>query len=300
MTTADDYVAAYCLHTRPLLFGGVTYKPSAVEPARPVQKIGLQPNSIEIKGVFDDVVLRCDIEAGYWRGATIRYEVVNYLDLTMGSTMVVEGKVGKTTVLNSTAYQIEFVFKSDALQPLLGHMTAPIDRNSFPAGVNVASYTYSSLSISDVIDRTHFKVSYAQTVNNYFKWGIVRWAASNSFHTFTNTAFQGAVNRDANSGELSTWNTALLAGWDVDQASLRSAAATKLEALFVSAEYVALNTTDAEFVEDCYECYLGRASDAHGKYAWVQLIPTIGRAGVRAGLLYAWKVSGSTKAGRWK
>lgn len=128
-------IAAYAEHTRQFVFNGHTYIPSAVESSRPLQKIGLQPNSAEISGVFDDTITRADVEGGKWKNARITYELVNYLDLTMGSTNIIRGFVGKFQVLSGVAYKFEFLSVSDALQQLIGELTSPIDRNTFPAGL---------------------------------------------------------------------------------------------------------------------------------------------------------------------
>lgn len=281
MTAVDGTIAAYCCHTRPLVFGGVTYNASAVENARPMQKIGLQPNTVAITGVFDEIVLRPDIEADFWKGASIIFEVVNYMDLTMLSTQKIQGFVGKIEVLNKVAYKIEFVSLSDSVQPLLGQTTSPVDRNAFPAGVNVATYTFSA-TITDVIDRTHFKVDYDQTEPDYFKYGIVRWISANSFYAFTTAAYLGAVNRNPTGPELTTWNTSLITGWNTDQSALQTAAAALLETLFASGEYTALATSNQQFVEDLYESYLGRASDPSGRKFWMDQLATISRAQLRS------------------
>lgn len=181
MAAKDGTVAAYCAHTRQLVFDSVTYKVSSVESTRPMEKIGLQPNSVEVTGIFDDIVTRANLEAGKWSGAFMRYEEVNYLDLTMGSTGIIEGTVGKVAALNEIAYKLEFLSKSDALQQLLGELTSPVDRNAFPAGVDVEDYTFAA-EITNVTSNRKFKVDHVPVIaapykENYFRYGVVRFTS---------------------------------------------------------------------------------------------------------------------------
>ena len=179
ITASDGTVAAYCAHTRSLVFESVAYAVAAVEATRPMQKLGLSPNSIEINGVFDEILTQRGLEGGKWRRARVTYEIVNYLDLSMGSIGKIEGFIGRYTILNSIAYQLEFLSKSDALQPLLGEVTSPIDRNSFPSGVDSNDFTFVG-EVTSVTNRKKFKVSYVQPNNNYFQYGVARFTSGNN------------------------------------------------------------------------------------------------------------------------
>lgn len=164
-----------------VLFSGgvdsVVYTVSSVESTRPVQSLGLQPNSIEISGVFDDIFTRADAEGGRWKKARFRYEVVNYLDLTMGSTQIIEGFLGKVTVTSPVSYKIEFLSKSEALQPLLGQYTSPLDRNVFPTGVSVATYTHTGAVKSVSVSRRKFKIDYVQPEADFLQYGLITFTS---------------------------------------------------------------------------------------------------------------------------
>ena len=75
----DGLTAAYAAHTRytvgshiqsasPFIFNGVTYQPSVTNVARDILKVGLTINSVQVDGIFDDIITRPDVEAGRWKG----------------------------------------------------------------------------------------------------------------------------------------------------------------------------------------------------------------------------------------
>src|SRR5688572_20202422 len=122
-------------------------------------------------GVFDERITRSDLELGRWSRAAIVFEYVDYLNLSEGSTGKIAGVLGKVEILNSVAYKMEMLSKSEALQPLLGELTSPTDRNSFPAGVNPSAFT-SNRTVTAVTDRRNFTVDGTIQPNNYFRYGL--------------------------------------------------------------------------------------------------------------------------------
>lgn len=227
---ADGAVAAYCGHTRPLTFNSQNYVVSSVEATRPLQRIGLRPNTIEILGIFDDTITREELELGRWQGAKIVFEWVDYLNLGLGSTGRVEGFIGKITVVNPVTYRIEMLSKSDAVQPLLGDLTSPLDRNTFPAGIDIGDFTFTGL-VKQVTSKMQFKVDYVQPSSNYFRYGLVRFTSGEnsgremeiktSTATDSNTRTELFLQLPLNSLPVINDNVELVAGYDGTREQMR-------------------------------------------------------------------------------
>lgn len=103
---------------------------------------------------------------------------------------------------------------------------------------------------------------------------------------FSITAFTGSLNRRPTDPELSAWLAALNPLVETPAALLAEAQA-RVAGLFESAEYVALATTDPEYIEDLYLSFLGHVPDAAGQIAWEAAVAADGRTNV----LVAFKVS---------
>lgn len=185
MTSSSGIIAAYMQHTRPtsgrgfnlgggvstlFTFNGVIYTPSVVEASRPTHSIGLSPSNVECTGILDEIVTKDDINDGVWKDAPITFEYVNFLDLTMGSTGIIEGFTGKFDIQGVT-FKVELRSKSAPLHQLIGDITSPIDRNSFPAGVDPASWTISRNVVSST-DRRNFVIDGTAKGDRYFRYGL--------------------------------------------------------------------------------------------------------------------------------
>lgn len=190
MTARDGLIAAYVMHSRGtsgrninsggaittrFTFNGQIYKPSTIEASRPTRSIGLNPNSVECSGVFDDIVTKSDVEGGRWKEAEILYELVNFLDLSMGSTAQISGFTGKFDLLG-TSFKVEFRSKASKLHSLIGELTTPIDRNPFPAGVNPIDFTFARNIISST-NRSNFVVDGTVEEDDYWQYGTVVWTS---------------------------------------------------------------------------------------------------------------------------
>jgi hypothetical protein len=100
---------------------------------------------------------------------------------------------------------------------------------------------------------------------------------------FTDKAFWGALNRQANSTELSDWLDALFNAREISQQALLDECRARIAGLFHSAEYTARARTDEQFIGDCYHAYLRRDPEQAGLDAWLAVIGSIGRDGVLDG-----------------
>ena len=172
ITARDGTVAAYAAHTRNLLYDGVTYKAAPVEPTRTSKKIGLESDTAELFGVFDDIITEADVYGGRWHDARIRKEIVCYLDLALGSVAVCSGFAGSFSINNGT-FTVEFRALSDRLSQSIGSLASPTDRTrrADETGVSMAPYTHAT-SVTAASSRRVFKVSYVQPGADYFKYGL--------------------------------------------------------------------------------------------------------------------------------
>lgn len=218
ITAVDTTVAAYAAHTRSVVFESVTYNPAPVEPSRLVQKIGLEPNSVELFGVFDSIITEPDVQGGKWKNAAIQYEWLNYLDLTMGSVGKIRGKAGEFTIENGT-YRLELRSLADVMRQEIGELTSPISRQRRLADLigDLTPYTFAR-TVTAVSDLMNFTVGGTAQANDYFAYGKV---------TFTSGANNGrSMEIKASVGnaielQLPMMSTiaigdtvSLLAGWD--------------------------------------------------------------------------------------
>jgi hypothetical protein len=103
---------------------------------------------------------------------------------------------------------------------------------------------------------------------------------------FTRTAFTGALSRVPTDPELSAWTASLDSKIDTP-GPLLAEAQTRVASLFEGAEYLALATTNPEYVEDLYLSFLGHVGDEAGQLAWEAAVAADGRSAV----LVAFKVS---------
>jgi uncharacterized phage protein (TIGR02218 family) len=177
ITARDGAVAAYCNHTRDIVYDGVTYKAAPVEPSRPLRKIGLDADAAELSGVFDDTFTERDVWAGRWRDARIRKDVVCYADLTLGSARTDKGFTGKIRVSNGT-YVLEFLSLSSRLDQPVGAQTSPIarTRRADETGVDMAPLTHAT-TVSSAASRRVFRVPYVQPLADYFRYGIAHFTS---------------------------------------------------------------------------------------------------------------------------
>src|SRR5262249_11422718 len=92
---------------------------------------------------------------------------------------------------------------------------------------------------------------------------------------FTEKAFLGALKREPTSTETTAWVGALdpliTAG---NSAALLTECQTRVKSLFMGAEYLALATSDEQFIEDLYAGYLARKFDQDGKTFWLHQLTT--------------------------
>src|SRR5688500_9685774 len=100
-----------------------------------------------------------------------------------------------------------------------------------------------------------------------------------STERFTRLAHTGALSRHPTDPELSAWSAALVPLMD-SPAALLLEAGDLVGGLFESAEYVALSTTDAQYVADLYLAFYARVSDAEGQTFWEDAVAADGRAAV--------------------
>jgi RHS repeat-associated protein len=109
---------------------------------------------------------------------------------------------------------------------------------------------------------------------------------------FLHKLYIGALGRSPNSTEQQQGMDSLTAAGVQSQDALLSTSRSIAQTLFNSTEYAQRNRTDAQFVTDLYWSYLQRAPDAGGYQAWLNAVPTSGRAAVRDGFAYSGEFAG--------
>ena len=177
ITARDGLVWARCETSRPLVFNGVTYYPAEVESTKLLRKYGLEPNSTDMAGVFDDVITLADVEGGRWKKARVRTEIiVDYRDLALGCVDAQEGFSGCVSKIDNYSFKLEFLSNPALLNQEIGELTSPTDRNRTldDLGVNVAAFTYAA-TVKSVTDRRKFKVDFVQPEDNWFQYGKALW-----------------------------------------------------------------------------------------------------------------------------
>lgn len=121
---------------------------------------------------------------------------------------------------------------------------------------------------------------------NFYRGGqllAVYEAASTCYKSidqFIKDFYQGALGRQPNSTELSTWTTKLTQAQARGIQPLIGAAQDLGNTLFTSSEYPNTNT-NTQFVTDLYEAFLQRTPDSGGLNFWAGNVPGDGRDNVR-------------------
>ena len=172
MTAADGAVAAYASHTRHVTFDGTLYRASPCEPSTSVIQLGLEPDTSDFTGVFDDVVTRADVEGGRWRDAEIVKEIlIDYRDPALGTVRRQKGRVGRIKPAG-LFYTAEFRSLTDRLSQKIGDLTSNSDRARTleELGVDPMPFTHDT-AIMTATNRRKFKVAFVQPAANYFQNG---------------------------------------------------------------------------------------------------------------------------------
>jgi hypothetical protein len=100
---------------------------------------------------------------------------------------------------------------------------------------------------------------------------------------FVQDFYRKVLERQPRSNELSHWATRLTQARSKGHERLLAAAQRLGSAVFGSAEYDNLNTSNARFLADLYAAYLGRSPDRRGYESWLRALSNgSSRRGVRA------------------
>lgn len=163
----------------------------------------------------------------------------------------------------------------DSLRPNVITTAAPSGNAAFAQGLYVR-FLRRVANLSDPNDGGNFvtglnngTISAATAVN-----AISR--SAEAFGLVVNDLYHSILNRDPDAGGKTAWVNALAGG-----ATLESVKA----GFFASPEYLSRFSGDRAFVVSLYATALGRTAADAEYQAWINLIPSIGRAGVAAGLL---------------
>lgn len=180
MVARDGTVAAYAAHQWNITFDSVLYVSAPIEPTRSTTKIGLDADSAELNGVFDDVIIEQDVRAGKWRGARITKEIINYLDTSIGSVSKQVGFAGKFSI-SGDRFTVEFLSLTSLLSQEIGDLTSPLDRRRrlSELGIDITSFTHAR-TVTTFTDRRNFTVDGAAQADGYFKNGVVLFTSGDN------------------------------------------------------------------------------------------------------------------------
>lgn len=180
ITARDGDVVARAAHQWNITFNSVVYYATPFEPSRPMQKIGLTPDSAELTSPYDDDITEASIRAGKWKGARIIKEMVNYKDTSMGSVCKQVGFAGKFDVL-SDRFMVEFLSLSSPLSQEIGDTTDPLDsrKRLSELGIDITPYTHAR-TVTAFTDRRNFTVNGTAQVDGYFKNGLVLFTSGDN------------------------------------------------------------------------------------------------------------------------
>ncbi|HEU4435460.1 MAG TPA: DUF4214 domain-containing protein, partial [Pyrinomonadaceae bacterium] len=98
---------------------------------------------------------------------------------------------------------------------------------------------------------------------------------------FITNFFTWAVLRSPGGDEPTFWKDQLRVAYAQGQTSLKLAAVELGKTLFESAEYLARNRNNEQYVYDLYKTYLMREPDGPGWQHWEDEVPNVGRENVR-------------------
>jgi uncharacterized phage protein (TIGR02218 family) len=183
MQARDGAIVAFAACARDILFNSQLYAAGPFEPSTSTRRLSLQADSSQLTGAFNDVITEMDMRAGRWKNARITKEIVNYMDLTMGSVARQTGRAGDIAI-QGQAFTVEFWSLTKLLDQQIGDLTSPVDRNRTidQLGIDVAAFTFSA-TVTAITDRRTFTVDYNQPAANYFKYGLVDWTAGLNIHS---------------------------------------------------------------------------------------------------------------------
>lgn len=177
MVARDTTAVAYAAHTRYITYNSTTYHPMPIEPTQSTNRLGLEANSFDISGVFDDTLTEASILAGKWKGARVTKERINYLDVSMGYATKEVGFAGKFN-LRRDGFTIECLSLSSLLAQEIGDLTSPLDRRRrlSELGITITSFTHAR-TVSSFTDRRNFVVGGSAQVGGYFANGVAVWTS---------------------------------------------------------------------------------------------------------------------------
>lgn len=182
ITAQDSTVARYASHSRNLTYNANVYSATPNEPSTSVIQVGLEPDTSEMIGVFDDVITRTSVEAGQWKRAAIAKEIIiDYRDPSLGTVRKQKGYVGKIEPIGAYAFKLEFRSLTSLLLQKTGDLTSNSDRISALAdlGIDVAPFTHTT-TVTAVTDRRTFQIDYEQLSADYFVNGKITWTSGNN------------------------------------------------------------------------------------------------------------------------
>jgi uncharacterized phage protein (TIGR02218 family) len=186
LTRADGTVLAFTSHDRNLVVSAVTYEAaSAVSASALRQELGSGVDNLDLIGLLQsDAITETDMRAGLYDNAALLIFVVNWADLSMGSVVLLSGRIGQITITDGQ-YVAEMRSLSQFLQQQMGELTSPTCRvktlgdarcapgGLFADGATVAGdYTFSR-SVDTVTSNQVFAMASDGKATDYYTYGSI-------------------------------------------------------------------------------------------------------------------------------
>lgn len=149
-----------------------------------------------------------------------------------------------------------------------------------PLSMHVTFDDAGSLASNSILD--YGLPAGSHTLNEYFRLNSLTnvWEWSTEvliYNKLIDDLYSEALNRAATTLERTTQTTALQTA-EGSYIAFKAAVRNMISVVFNSAEYAALGTSDAVFIEDLYRASLGRPSDATGFSTWSTFLSSHTRA----------------------
>lgn len=171
---------AYALHTRDVVFEGITYVAAPFEPSKMSQASGVSVDNATINHILGDLFTRQNIKGGAWAGATVVLLAVDLNQLTEGPARAHFGRLGKVKTLGTEA-QTEYRGLMQLLGQDLGDRSSRKCRYGLgdaDCTLDLAAFTFTG-TVVGVTNNQKITISVSKA-NDYFKYGKIRFTSGNN------------------------------------------------------------------------------------------------------------------------
>ena len=198
VTRKDGVAKAFTDHSEAITFESVTYEASSGFLPTSVQEgDDLSVDNMDVEGLLSSAgITDEDIHAGRYDYAALEIKIVNYADLTQGAIAVKSGTLGELTTNANGQFVAEIRGLTQQMtQNMLRVFTpsCPFALGDSDCKVTLASFTTSSVSVTEVTDNRTFKASALNQADDFFLKGEVQWLTGNNADLNQEVKFFGST-----------------------------------------------------------------------------------------------------------